>query len=282
MSKNKKKISANSINKGLAITCALMGVVIVVLTVALCMKLYESEQLDQSDIFSKAQDACNQYEYAELVIARQENIDNQTYTAEYVTTDERDGSYCTYMFRDSEDNDLYQCWQEISKNAYDIYIHSKDLDAWVKTFMEEPPVYTNLWTMFTNAGGYTVMDSEYPWYDTGDMCYVLQRTGVAEGWSDCYEEVYIRKSDFLPMGLVLIVGNSTTDIDHTDVESGVNVDGEDVDIETSTFGYDNIVQKYSLQWSHDDLRLFDIPDKFITDEDYLSIVGQSEENNGED
>lgn len=284
MSKKKNHvINAQSINICLTVACVILAIVCIVLAAMLFYKSRGIEELDVPKIFEKSATACLDYEYAQLVITRQESVSGETYTAEYVVSDERDGSYCTYMFRDSEDNDLYQCWLANESGSYDAYIRAKDLSTWVKTSVGEEPVSTNLWDMFSYAGGYVLMDSDYPWYDTGDPCYVLQRTGTVDSWSSCYEEVYIRKSDFLPMGIVLIIGNPTEDIDHTDVETGVKIGDDTADISTSVFGYDSIVQKYSIEWSHEDMRLFDVPDTFITDEEYLSITnGQEGEPNGED
>lgn len=280
--KHKKPIKTNTINR---VVFALFSAVVFALIIVVGVLIYKLKQLEKPDaftVYSKSIEASGAYDYAQLTILRQENVDGSTYTAEYVTSEEKNGSYSTYMFRDSEDNSLYQCWLPNDSDSYDIYIRSDELETWVKTSMSEPPITTSLWETVTFLGGYSLMESYYPWYDTGDMCYVLQRIGTVDGWDACYEEVYIRKDDFLPMGIVLIVGNSTDVIDHTDIESGVQIGSDSADVEYSTYGYDSIIQKYSMVWSNEDMRLFDAPDVFITDEEYLSITnGQEVDSDGE-
>lgn len=275
---NKNKVSA----KGINIVCKVFAILLIVagtstLIMFLIQEAKREQKIDEQTLFSKCAEQAKKFDYARLVITRHEHISDEDYTAEYVVSAAQKDTYRTYMFRDSEGNDLYQAWLKGEDTSlYDVYLFASDPDTWVKTSLEQEPVTTNMWDMFKYADGYTLMEETYPWYDTGDECYVLQMIGNTEDWEYTYEEVFIRKSDFMPMGLVFIV-TSSNDLDgHTVISEDVEIDGQTYDeVDVTSKDYDTILQKYSITYSDEDQKLFDIPDEFITDEEYLESIRKS-------
>lgn len=284
---NKSKLRAQTINRVLTVLCIVFLVYAVAVTGILIYTIYKTENtIDIVDVFNYATAAANQYQYASLTIDQGVFTEDQQYRAQYVTTAQKGDSYHTYMYRDSDDNALYQCWKlNDDESTYDAYVYANDYETWVKTSTQEEPLTVNIWDMFTYAGGYVLDEATYPWYDTQDPCYVLTRTATTSEWSGTYEEIYIRKSDFLPLGVILLyTDNNPDDLTHEDIQNGVatKID-EDLEVpETTTMETNQIIQKYSIVWSNEDLRLFDEPETFITDEEYLSLTETSEESIGED
>ena len=270
---NKKTIPVRKFNvffRVLALVLIALGVVALIIFVK---PLLKQEELTPQVLFSKCYDAANKYNYARLVITRQESVDGDSYTAEYVVSADQSSSYRTYMFRDSDNNDLYQAWlKEDGASLYDVYIYASDPGSWVRTSLEYEPITTNMWDMFQYADGYAVMQDTYKWYDSDDECYVLQLVGDTDEWNFTYEEVFIRASDYLPMGVVLVVSTETDTDGHDIIMEGVNEDGDTVDATVSLSGNKTILQKYSITYSDEDQRLFDVPDTYITDEEYLSFL----------
>lgn len=282
MSKH-NKVNAVAINK---VTTGLCVVLFILLVISVGFNVYpliKEGELTANDIFAKANEAMPNYEYAAVTIDRVEKIGEEQYRAEYRLTAQKDGSYCSYMFRDSEENELYQCWlPSISKDTgFDVYVYAKDYEAWVTTYYEQEPSENALWTMLTSAYGYTLMDETYPWFDTGDECYVLQMMSSSEQFENVYEELYIRKKDFLPMGIVLMATHSTDGIDHTDIQENIEIDGKEGTATINYSTYDAIVQKYSIKFSNEDLRLFEIPEETISEEDYMFLIQQDSKEDGD-
>ena len=276
--RNKKvtKFRARSINHVLTILCVAFLVYAVAITGILLYTLYKIEnKVDITTVFANATAEAAKYNYAQLTIDQGVFTSEDNYRAQYVTTFGKDTTYHTYMYRDSEQNDLYQCWQANSDNTgYDAYVYANDIETWVKTTTEEEPVSVDVWSMFEYAGGYTLQEATYPWYDTSEPCYVLTRMSASSEWQGVYEELYIRQSDFLPMGVVLLyTDNNPENLSHEDIVNGVNNAGMESPVNVES---NEIVQKYSLMWADEDLKLFDVPETYISDEDYISIVEQRE------
>lgn len=283
-----KKIKAQSINKVTAILSVVFGVGFLASLSLNIYPLIKEEEVNADSIFIKANEALTDYQYASVTIDRLETVDDNKYRQQFTLTTQRDKQYCTYMFLDSEGSDLYQCWRPSeSKNiGYDIWVHSDEYDTWVSTYYDKEPADSNLWSFMSSGYGYTLMSETYPWYDTGDECYVLQMASSSSEWQNIYEELYIRKSDYLPMGIVVMATQSTDAIDHTEIEENVDFgDGTTGDAVSEVHKYNSVVQKYSVVFSNEDLRLFDIPDTFITEEDYAFLIQEDmkkEENENND
>ena len=280
---NKKQFDTNKINKVfkiISIVCAIVCLAIVGYMVYKVDK--EQERITTAeDLFTKAQEEANRHEYAIAVITRYEQTGNEEYLGEYTVSAERDSSLRTYMFRDSDSNSLYQAWQ-LQPNSlnYDVYIYAADPGQWVKTSLGYEPVSVNLWDMFKYADGYTLMEDTYKWYNTEDECYVLQLVGDADDWKYVYEEVYIRKSDYMPMGIVLAMIKDDENVDgHTITQEGFEINGIEGNAEITLPGSQSLIQKYDVVFCDDDARLFDIPTEYITDEEYLNYIHQNVEEN---
>lgn len=274
MSKKVNKTKAGTINRVSAIIF-FIGMAGIISTASYWgYKLIQKENTTPvaSELITESMAAGKKYDYAGMSLLRKESVDGNEYSVQYDVSASQIDSYKSYSFRDSEDNELYQCWQKGENSLYDVYLWASEYETWVHTSLEQEPVDINPWYEISNTSGYTVMDETYQWYDTGDECYVLQLLGTADEWEQYYEEVYIRKSDKLLMGIVVVCMNQTDEITHDDVVDTLPT-GEDANIEVEQANADIIVQKYSIRYSDEPLSLFDIPEEYMTDEEYMSLVG---------
>lgn len=278
--KSKKRIKTETINK-VAIAVSVIAVVAcIALSAVLIYVVQQKEQMTMVELISRSNDAINEYQYGHVGILRNDNLaDGTEYQSQYDLASQRDGEYASFMFRDSEGVSLYQCWIP-AEDHYDIWVYDGDYDVWVATGNSEPPAYSSMWNPMVSTSQYTLLDGTYPWYDTGEECYVLQLISSTDEWSTIYEEMFISATTFLPVGVVDILSNTTDVVNHDYVQENVDLgDGVSGDVQVETHAYDEVIQKYTLSYSNSDLRLFDIPDVTVTEDEYLNIIGSGVENN---
>lgn len=221
------------------------------------------------ELQKNANTAISGYDYYVAIIdVLKTPADGEEFSSQEAFSRARKDSYQSYMYRDSLDNDLYQCWYyDKEEEIYPTYIYSDDVESWVETSMSEPQVVIDGWTLFDDLSYYEVSDETGIWEDTGDECYILQAVNTSVINAQIYEEVYIRKSDSLPMGILTY---GAVEVEATKSTEEV-VDGNEVEITTAA--HDEILQKISITYSNSDLRLFDIPEEFISEEEYGERMG---------
>lgn len=274
--KKSKKIKTVTINRlAWAIYVAATSFMIIGLVAVLIWKFTSEpkEELTVSAIIEKSNEAVQQCPYGRVSILRNvDQADGSHYESQYDMSSQKDGQYSTYMFRDSEGSQLYQCWVP-AEDYWDIWVYDSNYEVWVKTGYDQEPLESSMWTPLTNPGGYSLLDGTYSWYDTGEECYVIQMIGSSEDWTKVYEEMYFNKKTFLPVGVVMIATNSTDELDHEYVEENVSMeDGSIGDLHVDMYKYDKIVQKYSITYSDTDQRLFEIPEVTITEDEYIELL----------
>lgn len=274
--KNKRQIKTVTINRLAFATYVFASCSAIIVLVAVLIWMYTSgnkEEITVSYVIEKSNEALLEYPYGRVSILRNmDSADGQHYESQYDLSSQRDGQYSSYMFRDSDGQQLYQCWQP-NEDFWDIWVYDGNYDVWVKTGYEQEPIDSSMWSPLTNPGSYVLLDKTYSWYDTGEECYVIQMLGSSDQWTKIYEEMFFSKKTFLPVGVVMIATNSTEEIDHEYVEENVTFDDGTVgDLHVGMYKYDKIVQKYSITYSDTDQRLFEIPDITITEDEYMELL----------
>ena len=220
-------------------------------------------------IQKKANSKINKYKHAKLVLdseyTGEQDIPN---VCEYVLTSTKDGVYHSYSYRD-EESDMYQCW-EGHDGHYHIYIYDKTMEKWVSDTLDYEPVTSDTWSVVSDLSKYTILDEPGQWGD--DECWVLQVLGDNEYWEVIYEELYIRKSDFMPIGIVTYA-NTEKDKDRiSDIKPGEYEFGTLTEGTAEESEYDEMVSIYSIEFSNESLDLFGIPEEFITMEEYNELI----------
>lgn len=249
------------------------------LTVRLIQVANEPE-ITPEVLASKSTEAMSQYSHSMLVLDTQQIVGEDTIVAEYVLTTSKEDSYRTYMYRDSM-QDMYQCWKfNESTGMYDIYIYDSIYEVWVKSELAYEPLSSDTWMVTASLDGYTVLPEKEMWGE--DECYVVQITGENSELEMIYEEIYIRCSDYLPLGIISygvsdLNQNRKKELDPTQFEQFV---ADEITVETPTFV--EVVSVYSIQFSNESLALFDIPENYFTDAEYMEILNQVESEEVED
>lgn len=269
-------MSKSKSNRGLGIVIQVSFIICFILIIGIIVvevKRQSSVEVTTEYIEDKAVAEINKYNYSKLVLdseyTGEQDIPN---VCEYILTSNKDGSYRSYSYRD-EESDMYQCWERQGEH-YDFYIYDASIDKWVYSELESEPVISDTWSVVSNLKDYTVLEEPGQWGN--DECYVLQMTGSSEYWEVIYEELYIRKSDFLPVG-VISYANSQQDKDRVseikpgEYEFGTLTDGTEV-----TSGYDELVSIYALEFSNKPLDLFDKPKEFINNKEYNELIEAKE------
>ena len=221
------------------------------------------------EIENKAAIAINDYDYYLAVIdILKTTSDGSEFSSQEAFSCARDDSYRSYMYRDSDDNDLYQCWYfDTEKNTYPTYVYSEDVLSWVETSMSSPYNAIDGWTLFKDLSYYTVSEETGIWEASGDECIVLHATNTEVMGMQIYEEVYIRKSDYLPMGIITYGSVEVAGVETSETTVGEN------DVVVETAARDEIIQIISVEYSKEDLRLFDIPEEYISEKEYAERMG---------
>lgn len=257
-------------------------------------KYVTDPDIDITELVDKSKEAVMQYEYAKLTLDQLLQVDGRdNFVEEYILTAARDNSRRTYTYLNIDGSILSEWWEERAvqeiegTTQYDVYIYSETYEAWVSTILEYEPVYNDIWNMFDTLYGYTLMPNTEKWYDTDDECYVLQLLGKSDTFYAIYEEVFIRVGDYIPMGIVeyaVAEGYEDRSAD-LDVEDWDFIqDRKEVEGRVDYTEYSEMLRKYSIEFSHQDMKLFDKPQTFITDSDYMyleKVYGELEEESDE-
>ena len=226
--------------------------------------------------------AMGEYEYSVLILDTQQTIGEESTVEEYMLTTSKNDSYRTYIYR-NETDDLYQCWRlDENTGLYTVYIYDSMFETWVQTSLEYEPLSSNTWLVTSDLTNYSVLPETDMWGE--DECYVVQVTGSSDELAVIYEEIYIRCNDYLPMGIISygisdLEKDRVSDIDPAEFGklNGYNVD--DATVETSEFL--EIISVYTLEFSNESLELFGLPEEFITDVEYMSLLESEEVKDGE-
>lgn len=230
-------------------------------------KIEESE--DITELKEKVNNAIKDYPYSILVIDSQSYIKGvENDYSQYVITAEKDNVYKSYMFRNA-DTAIYQCWDKNDSGKIDLFIYSDEFDVWVETEMDEEPMVSNVWSITEGMENYEISDELGYWGN--DECIVLHTFKETEVWSTVYEELYIRKSDYIPLGIICYsisnsVGFTEGTINPADYEFGTIEEGT---IETRA--YNELVTRYDIGYSMEPQHLFLKPEKTITGSQYTEL-----------
>lgn len=268
----KKKKSGNGLKLiilGSAIGC--IALLIGIFIIRLENKV--PDEITTEYLQKKSVSKINSYKYAKLILDS-EYTGNQDVpnVCEYILTSGKNTSYHTYSYRDAE-QDIYQGW-ESHDGHYDLYIWDKTTEQWVYSHLEYEPVTSDTWSVVSDLSEYTILEESGNWGT--DECWVLQMTGSSDVWEIVYEEIYIRKSDFLPMG-ILSYANSKQDKDRiSDITPGEYEFGEITKGTTEVAEYEELISIYSLEFSNKPLDLFEKPTDYITEEDYNNLISAEE------
>lgn len=265
--------------------------------------VFRTKRFDYNDVQKNIQKAVSKYDYAFMVVDQQyiEPGLSQTYNTQYAISGAKNSTYMSYIFRDSQDNSLYQSWahNDVS-NEYDIWLYSSVLDAWVETHNETKPLDINMWDPIPDMSHYGLLEESAYWPDTNDECYVFytvinynydEEDDVEfilsqNPYSKIFETVYVRKSDWIPMGIIIYANDDTGKTKVTEVtdmdtlsnyfeSNGVSIDNipiESAQIEEAE--YNEMLIRYSFSYSNEDMSLFQIPEEYLTEEQYFELISE--------
>lgn len=283
MGKEAKKLSKGRLSAILLVLVLLVVIVtlVIVFKDSDTQKLLENH-LTSEELEEKAIEAVNRCQYSTMLLDQQITLTDDTkLLEEYMISAEKDGSKRTYTYISTDGSMLMQYWEkELAEDGeaehYDVYIYSESYETWVNTKLESEPIVNDLWSMLTSMHEYTILEDKQEWYVTGEECYVLQLLGSSDSFYAIYEEMYINAETLLPVGIVEYCvaeeeGSKTID-DLTEDDLNINLDGytaENIEVESSN--YSEILRVYQLNYSNEDMAMFDKPETFITDEDYMYL-----------
>lgn len=280
--KNKKRIRKITPLNVVIWVCAILLVASgTFLAIRLVKASNKNTEITPEELARLSTQAIAQYPYSMLVLDSQTTVNGETTTCEYVFTTSLNDSLRTYMMRDEEEVG-YQCWLQNSEGTYDVYLYDDVYQVWVKTVEEYEPVGSNTWMVVADLSNYTLLEETDYWGE--DECYVCQITGNSNIFEVIYEEIYIRKSDYMPMG-ILSYGVSSADGDRIQeidpATFGDNVTSADI----TTEDFVETVSVYSITFSDEDLALYDLPETYMSDVDYMNAImateSEEEETDGE-
>lgn len=249
---------------------------VLVLTDGLNKFINDSSKVEEIQI--KANEFINKYDYNALVLdVLYTSPDNEAYRKQYLLSSEKDNEVHSYVCRDSVDASVYQCWSyDKDKKVFPLYIYSDEYETWVYCELESAPLAINPWGVVEDLSNYTLMDKTTVWGDTNDECYVLYVMSSSDEFEYIYEEVYIRKSDYAPMGIITYA-SETLDEERKDSLNDIDFDIEIKDAEISASQSSEIIQRYEFTYSNENLAFFEQPTKFITEEEYLLLESEKSE-----
>lgn len=285
--KNKKikenktgKISKRTIGIGCALAVVTGLITATVIFIGLGgSRLFESNDLTVTDIVTKMKASISEYKYALQSLDIKETVaDEGTTISKYMLSASRETKDRTYLYTDSKENELYQCWSyDEEAGKYVIYINDPEYNVWVKLDYESEPVTGTPWSVFDNLDNYTLLDETQNWYTNNEECYVLETIGKTDTYEVIYEQVFIRKKDFIPLGIVTY---GVSDVNYDKMQSSESIDLdideiESADVEIPT--YSECIQMYEVSFSNDDLKMFDPPEDYLTEEEYLALTESEDE-----
>lgn len=283
-----KKIKENKTGKiskrTIGIGCALAVVTGLITATAIFIglggsRLFESNDLTVTDVVTKMKASISEYKYALQSLDIKETVaDEGTTISKYMLSASRETKDRTYLYTDSKENELYQCWSyDEEAGKYVIYINDPEYNVWVKLDYESEPVTGTPWSVFDNLDNYTLLDETQNWYTNNEECYVLETIGKTDTYEVIYEQVFIRKKDFIPLGIVTY---GVSDVNYDKMQSSESIDLdideiESADVEIPT--YSECIQMYEVSFSNDDLKMFDPPEDYLTEEEYLALTESEDE-----
>lgn len=285
--KNKKikenktgKISKRTIGIGCALAVVTGLITATVIFIGLGgSRLFESNDLTVTDVVTKMKASISEYKYALQSLDIKETVaDEGTTISKYMLSASRETKDRTYIYTDSKENELYQCWSyDEEAGKYVIYINDPKYNVWVKLDYESEPVTGTPWSVFDNLDNYTLLDETQNWYTNNEECYVLETIGKTDTYEVIYEQVFIRKKDFIPLGIVTY---GVSDVNYDKMQSSESIDLdideiESADVEIPT--YSECIQMYEVSFSNDDLKMFDPPEDYLTEEEYLALTESEDE-----
>lgn len=285
--KNKKikenktgKISKRTIGIGCALVVVTGLITATVIFIGLGgSRLFESNDLTVTDVVTKMKASISEYKYALQSLDIKETVaDEGTTISKYMLSASRETKDRTYLYTDSKENELYQCWSyDEEAGKYVIYINDPEYNVWIKLDYESEPVTGTPWSVFDNLDNYTLLDETQNWYTNNEECYVLETIGKTDTYEVIYEQVFIRKKDFIPLGIVTY---GVSDVNYDKMQSSESIDLdideiESADVEIPT--YSECIQMYEVSFSNDDLKMFDPPEDYLTEEEYLALTESEDE-----
>lgn len=285
--KNKKikenktgKISKRTIGIGCALAVVTGLITATVIFIGLGgSRLFESNDLTVTDVVTKMKASISEYKYALQSLDIKETVaDEGTTISKYMLSASRETKDRTYLYTDSKENELYQCWSyDEEAGKYVIYINDPEYNVWVKLDYESEPITGTPWSVFDNLDNYTLLDETQNWYTNNEECYVLETIGKTDTYEVIYEQVFIRKKDFIPLGIVTY---GVSDVNYDKMQSSESIDLdideiESADVEIPT--YSECIQMYEVSFSNDDLKMFDPPEDYLTEEEYLALTESEDE-----
>lgn len=285
--KNKKikenktgKISKRTIGIGCALAVVTGLITATVIFIGLGgSRLFESNDLTVTDVVTKMKASISEYKYALQSLDIKETVaDEGTTISKYMLSASRETKDRTYLYTDSKENELYQCWSyDEEAGKYVIYINDPEYNVWVKLDYESEPVTDTPWSVFDNLDNYTLLDKTQNWYTNDEECYVLETIGKTDVYEVIYEQVFIRKKDFIPLGIVTY---GISDVNYDKMQSSESIDLDIDEIESAEVEiptYSECIQMYEVSFSNDDLKMFDPPEDYLTEEEYLALTESEDE-----
>lgn len=285
--KNKKikenktgKISKRTIGIGcaLAVVAGLIAATVIFIRLG-GSRLFESNDLTVTDVVTKMKASISEYKYALQSLDIKETVaDEGTTISKYMLSASRETKDRTYLYTDSKENELYQCWSyDEEAGKYVIYINDPEYNVWVKLDYESEPVTGTPWSVFDDLDNYTLLDETQNWYTNNEECYVLETIGKTDTYEVIYEQVFIRKKDFIPLGIVTY---GVSDVNYDKMQSSESIDLDIDEIESADVeihAYSECIQMYEVSFSNDDLKMFDPPEDYLTEEEYLALTESEDE-----
>lgn len=286
--KKNKEIKGNKTGKiskrTIGIVCALAVVAGLITATVIFIglggsRLFESNDLTVTDVVTKMKASISEYKYALQSLDIKETVaDEGTTISKYMLSASRETKDRTYLYTDSKENELYQCWSyDEEAGKYVIYINDPEYNVWVKLDYESEPVTGTPWSVFDNLDNYTLLDETQNWYTNNEECYVLETIGKTDVYEVIYEQVFIRKKDFIPLGIVTY---GVSDVNYDKIQSSESIDLDIDEIESAEVEiptYSECIQMYEVSFSNDDLKMFDPPEDYLTEEEYLALTESEDE-----
>lgn len=287
MKKNKEikgnkagKISKRTIGIGCALAVVTGLITATVIFIGLGgSRLFESNDLTVTYVVTKMKASISEYKYALQSLDIKETVaDEGTTISKYMLSASKETKDRTYLYTDSKENELYQCWSyDEEADKYVIYINDPEYNVWVKLDYESEPVTGTPWSVFDNLDNYTLLDETQNWYTNNEECYVLETIGKTDVYEVIYEQVFIRKKDFIPLGIVTY---GVSDVNYDKMQSSESIDLDIDEIESAEVEiptYSECIQMYEVSFSNDDLKMFDPPEDYLTEEEYLALTESEDE-----
>lgn len=272
----------------ISIACALVAVIAVICGITIFIglggnRLFVTGDVTTEEIKEKASKALEEHRYALLSLSIEETVaDEGTTDYNYILSCDKESEEKSYLYGDSNEINLFQYWNKNDEtDLYDIYIYDNDNEVWVLTSQESKPVEGDPWDILNNIDDYTLLEETQNWYGTDTECYVFEILGSTDEYAAMYEQLFIRKADYVPVG---IVSYAVSDVDEDKVAAGDDLNiGEELpegaEVEVPT--YNECIQMYEVTFSNSDLKLFSAPDEYLSEDEYMEFISSKESGSDE-